>query len=68
MLDRNLWGYVDGTTMVDPGAEEKLHLKFKRKSQKALTAIMPSISTPYCTHCSVVHDSGRGMGSMERGL
>ena len=32
MLDRNLWCYVDGTTMVDPGAEEKLQLEFKRKS------------------------------------
>ena len=32
--------------MVDPGAEEKLQLEFKRKSQKALTAIILSISTP----------------------
>ena len=44
MLDRNLWSYVDGTTMMDPGAEEKLQLEFKR--QKALTAIILSISTP----------------------
>ena len=46
MLDRNLWGYVDGTTIVAHDAEEKLQTQFKRKSQKALTTIILSISTP----------------------
>ena len=51
LLDRNLWGYVDGTTTMDPGAEEKLQLEFKRKSQKALIAISTPI-VPIVQSCT----------------
>ena len=40
LLDRELMGYVDGTITLDAAAEETV---FKRKSQKALTAIVMAI-------------------------
>ena len=43
LLDRELMGYVDGSIMLDPAAEEPAPTVFKRKSQKALTTIVMAI-------------------------
>ena len=43
LLDRELMGYVDGSITLDPAAEEPAPTVFKRKSQKALTAIVMAI-------------------------
>ena len=43
LLDRELMGYVDGTITLDVAAEESAQTVFKRKSQKALTAIVMAI-------------------------
>ena len=44
LLDRELWGYVDGSQTLAGTTENAAREDFARKSQKALTAIMLSLT------------------------
>ena len=44
LLDRDLWGHVDGTARCANDATVKVKVEFKKMNQKALTAIVLSIS------------------------
>ena len=45
LLDRDLWGHVDGENRLAEGADEDMTATFAKKDQKALTAIILSLST-----------------------
>lgn len=47
LLAKELWGYVDGTEVLDDTASEQLKVEFKRKVQKAYSSIVLSISEEY---------------------
>ena len=45
LLDRDLWGHVDGSNKLAEGADEETTAAFAKKDQKAFTAIILSLST-----------------------
>ena len=45
LLDRDLWGHVDGSYKLAEGADANMTATFAKKDQKALTAIILSLST-----------------------
>ena len=45
LLDQELWGYVDGTMKLEDARDAEARALFKKKSQKALTAIIMATAT-----------------------
>ena len=43
LLAKGLWGYVDGTEVLEEGATAQVHVEFQKKSQKAFSTIVMSL-------------------------
>ena len=71
LLDRELWGFVEGSEVLDADASEGRQAMFKRSSQKALTAIimaMASTQIYIVRSCETPDDAWRKLqGHFEKG-
>ena len=71
LLDRELWGFVEGSEVLDADASEGRQAMFKRSSQKALTAIimaMASTQIYIVQSCETPDDAWRKLqGHFEKG-
>ena len=45
LLGKELWGYVDGTETLEDDATAQQQANYRKKSQKALSAIVMAVST-----------------------